>query len=372
MLTNCWRILHLGDDTVAIFDEPVTRSDAPRPCTVLFRRVAWGVIALVLALLLFFAWWAGTGAEAVVEVPTAAVALTPPGRHGDGSGPETAAGGSGTGEAASTGEGTGADAQGTGPSIAVVDPDDKPKGDAGTLTTEEGLVASGAESSTPIQVPPPIGFTPADEPVVAEPQVDPTPSSPGGSGRGGAGAAGGGGTGFMGIETTGTRIVYILDFSGSMFGALPGVNPKIDHMLVELKRSINRLPDDHYFYIIFFDDGALPMSVDKMVLATGSNKSRWFKWADEESIGKSAGGGTDPSEALEIALKTLSPDTIYLLTDGGFDNSKPFEVIEQFNSGAEVQINTVGFHDRSNELAMQQIARENRGEYRYIPPPGNP
>lgn len=329
-------------------------------CTRTFRNRSLPAIALALCAMLFFAWWAMVDPELDASSPPPEPAAT------------AALGGVATGSDAA-GTGTGATNSGFERDVAAVDPDEKPRGDTDNPVNQQEEIASGNDAPETLPALPRIGFTPPEDPPVAAPKVTPVLAAPGGQGRGGTGGrVGGTGTSFMGVETNAQRICYILDFSGSMFGA--GVeNPKIAHMLLELKKSVNRLPDDHSFYVIFFDDTELPMGGTSMVKATSNNRSKWFTWADVESVGANARGGTDPSGALEFALKNLKPDAIYLLTDGGFDNAASFAVINLHNANRATQINTIGFHDRSNEAGMQQIASENRGEYRYIPPPaGSP
>ena len=77
------------------------------------------------------------------------------------------------------------------------------------------------------------------------------------------------GTEFMGIKTKARSIVFILDFSGSMH------QEKMDHLLSELKISVNRLTVGSSFFIMFFDTEALlmpgwPASVSPSVLRTAS------------------------------------------------------------------------------------------------------
>lgn len=329
------------------------------PCTRPFRNRSLPGVAVALMLLLLFAWWA------MVD-PESGSAATNVAGGGGGSG----GAGIGTG---SGGGGPGAGDQGAGTGVDATQPDDQPRGSGDTKENDEGEIASGNDAGQPTRAVPRIGFTAPEPPPVTAPITQPVAASPGGRGKGGA--PGGSGTSLMGIETSANSIVFILDYSGSMFSGDPlesRRNPKIDHMLFELKKSVNRLPDDHSFYVIFFDDRAQPMGGNAMARATQANKTKWFAWADTESVGAQAGGGTDPTEALRFALGTLKPDAIYLLTDGGFDNNRPFGVINQLNAQRAVQINTIGFHDRSNEFAMKQIARENHGEYRYVPSPSAP
>ncbi len=340
-------------------EPPTPQSSEPtRPCPRSYRPKALATTGLVLALLLFFAWW-GDNDALTESIDKSRIPAKLAGEGGPPSGTDAAGGGPGAG-AANVNAG-----------LETIDPDNNPLGDANTEMNQAAPVASGNDAPDTTRVLPRIGFTPPDEPPVKAPVVAPVLVSPGGHGKGGPpGSMGGSGTSFMGVETSAKRIVYILDFSGSMFGALG--NPKIDHVLLELKKSVNRLPADHSFYVIFFDDQELAMPNPAMVAATTSNKTTYFKWADTESVGSSARGGTNPGSAIAIALSTLKPDSIFLLTDGGFDPNDTFAAITKFNGDHAVEINTVGFHDRGGEAVLRQIALENHGEYRYIAPPQGP
>lgn len=172
----------------------------------------------------------------------------------------------------------------------------------------------------------------------------------------------------MGIQSDAKRVAFVLDFSQSMFGSTASENPKLDHMLLELKRSINRMPADQEFFVIFFDDQELPMQPARLMPAVLSNKIKYFNWVDVASVGPEARGGTDPSTALEMTLKSIQPDAVYLLTDGGFDERRALGTINQYNAARKIQINTICFYDAANEPLMQLIAQENGGTYRYIAP----
>ena len=337
-------------------DSPIEPS---RPIPKSYRTKGLPSITFILALVLFFAWWAES--DLLSEEPS----------EDEKSGPAFVGGGGPPGGSDGAGGGPGAGTTGTETALESPDPDGKPLGDANTDLSQASPTVSGNDADETTRVLPRIGFTPPDEPPVKAPIVAPVLVAAAGKGKGGkSGVMGGSGTSFMGVETSAERVVYILDFSGSMFGARS--NPKVDHVLLELKKSVNRLPSGHTFYVIFFDDQELAMPTPSMVPANNSNKKTYFRWADTESVGVSARGGTDPSGALALALSTLKPDAIYLLTDGGFDPTKSFAAITKFNPGHEVEINTVGFHDKGGESVLRQIALENHGEYMYIPPPQNP
>ena len=82
-----------------------------------------------------------------------------------------------------------------------------------------------------------------------------------------------------------------------------------------------------------------------------------------------ADGGTRHEEALWMALR-LHPDVIFFLTDADQPEltASQLERIERANSGG-CSINTIEFgmgaQTRTNNF-LAQLARDNRGQYRYI------
>jgi hypothetical protein len=131
----------------------------------------------------------------------------------------------------------------------------------------------------------------------------------------------------------------------------------------ELVRSISSLSPGMKFYIIFYDDSLDAMPADNPVLADPQNKARYLQWVDNIT----SGGGTDPREAMELAL-SFKPDAIWLLSDGLF-HRQTVEYIRDANPGAKTQIHTIAFYESSGETVLRQIALENRGKYRFVPNP---
>ena len=325
------------------------------------RERASAILAMVLALLL-----------ALGLVIAAMLA----GRHGGGTGGAGAgrgAGiGSGSGRGIGPGAGTGTGTEGSGPGrgadgmgrFADGPPDEaQPPGDpdAPAMADAEEDQDSSAVAEVPEVEPPKFGFTASDEP--APPAVAATPSKgvPGGRRtRGASGASGGGGSEFMGVASSEKDVVYVIDFSGSMSGE------RLAHTKLELKRSIERLPAEGSFLVIFFDQGATVQPPGRMMRATPSNKASAKRWIDAMD----SGGGTDPTHAMKLAL-ALKPGAIFLMTDGQFADPAGTELaIKQLNPGARTSINTIAFHERGMEEYLKQVARDNRGDYRYVPPAG--
>jgi len=155
-------------------------------------------------------------------------------------------------------------------------------------------------------------------------------------------------------QTTVHTVVYVVDRSGSMTDSLEIVK-------AELKRSISELTEGDEFHVIFYSSGPpAEMPTRRLVDATERNKQLAFEFID----GVIAQGGTDPSAALERAL-AVKPELIYLLTDGEFDR-QIVELVKRRNPDGRVMISTIGFLYRTGEQVLQDIAAQNRGQYKFI------
>jgi len=141
-----------------------------------------------------------------------------------------------------------------------------------------------------------------------------------------------------------------------------GNDDRFAHACLELKRSIERLPASGSFSVIFFSAGPYALPPGALVKATKRSKEEAAKWI--ESIIPM--GNTDPTLALQQAL-AMKPQAIYLMTDGVFqDPSEVKALIDSANSSKKVSINTIAFYEPASENLLKTIARENRGDYRYV------
>jgi hypothetical protein len=80
---------------------------------------------------------------------------------------------------------------------------------------------------------------------------------------------------------------------------------------------------------------------------------------------------TDPREAIRDAFERIHPDTIWILTDGGFNGSggSPAvrKLITQLNTNRLVRVNTVGFarYPRQVDRNLGAIAADNNGTFYF-------
>ena len=151
-----------------------------------------------------------------------------------------------------------------------------------------------------------------------------------------------------------TRVVYLVDRSGSMTDSL-------DYVKHQLKVRIVELPEACAFHVIFFSSGPpVEMPTRRLVPATERNKRLALEFID----GVVAQGKTDPSGAFDRAF-AVGPCVIHFLTDGEFDKAIIGQV-DRLNAGREVTVHTIGFLYRQNEEPLQTIAERNGGEYTFV------
>ncbi len=197
----------------------------------------------------------------------------------------------------------------------------------------------------------------------------------GGSGAGGAGGTGrlapfgtpGGGSGMMGPRSSfagtggsATRLVYILDHSGSMVDSF-------DFLRMEVLRSVNKLVPVQSFAVIMYSEDVTVLGPEKLMDATAPNKQS-FK--DKIELIRAAGDNDNKLDPFEKAFRkafAMKPELIYFLTDGAFD-PKLVEVIQELNKDRKVVINTLAFirDDPKYIDQLRKMATDNKGQYKLV------
>lgn len=219
----------------------------------------------------------------------------------------------------------------------------------------------------------------SEETNVAPPLVDPVPvsansgASPSDAAEHANGNASSGNAAprgsFFGINAHGHEFVYVLDMSGSMEGR------RFRRATTELQRSVSELQPSQNFYVILFDDAAVQMFNGqglrpKSLPATADNKEKLSHWLSTAF----RGGGTDPREALRIALR-MKPSAIFMLSDGKFNgkknkgpslvhgNSDAFSIVEA--AAANVPIHAIAFENATSCENMKRLAEMTNGAYKF-------
>ncbi len=189
-------------------------------------------------------------------------------------------------------------------------------------------------------------------------------SSAANSGNGNGNSGNGSGDGdseFFGLDIKGTSVVFVVDASGSMNFPHPGpAKTRFGRVKIELVKTIQKMTKSERFFMVFFNEFAIPMPAHRLVAATPTNQQMYVNWM----IPGRAEGETEPEAALLRALR-LRPEVIYFLTDGRFK----YSVVENVKKAnrAHVVINTLCFGNDDGEKFLRQLANENGGVYRFIP-----
>jgi hypothetical protein len=194
-----------------------------------------------------------------------------------------------------------------------------------------------------------------------------------GTGTGGGGGSGGGmgggigrgigpGTEFFGAREHAGSFAYVIDCSGSM----ATVN-SLEVAKRELTVSLNRLPPDAQFAVIFYNLHATvfsdPQGHAGLMPATAVNKAR----VADLLRGVVPDGGTDHVVAVRTAL-ALRPEVIFFLTDA--DSMTDDDVTLLLSQAGKTRIQAVEFAlgvdlgGRANPL--KHLATASGGSYRYI------
>lgn len=181
---------------------------------------------------------------------------------------------------------------------------------------------------------------------------------------GGAGNGTGNGLGqgqFFDTKAEGKRFVFVVDRSRSMNYPYPGeYKTRFNRVKIEIGRSITQMNAEAEFYIIFFNDGLLPMPTESYLPVGSDARAKSFEWL----AAVPADGNTDPRPALRMALN-MKPDAIYFLTDGEFqpEISHDLESLVQRN----VPIHTFSLANPNAEKTLKAVAEHNGGQYTFVP-----
>jgi hypothetical protein len=190
-----------------------------------------------------------------------------------------------------------------------------------------------------------------------------SPTAGGGKGQGrGRGNGHGNGDTFFGLKADGRSFVYVLDCSLSMNHPHDSdAKTRFKRVKVELVTSIASLTPDQEFFIIFFNDQALTMPAERPVTALPEHQRHYLSWM----LQLPAVGNTDPTEALQIAMR-LRPDVIYFLTDGCFAH-KANEILKSIRQ-TKTAIHTFSFETplTGKERAGLELMRQKKMSAAHI------
>jgi hypothetical protein len=145
-----------------------------------------------------------------------------------------------------------------------------------------------------------------------------------GSGAAGAGGFGGSGMSFLGVQSTGKRILLLFDVSTSVLNKAGAAGIPLEKIQEETLNLIAKLPITARFGIIQFTQNYMAFNKD-LLPATDPNRAAATEWVNNEwvtagSMSASTKVTSNPRGfigVLELAIE-MKPDVIYVISDGSF------------------------------------------------------
>jgi hypothetical protein len=162
----------------------------------------------------------------------------------------------------------------------------------------------------------------------------------------------------FGLKGSGSSFVYVFDRSGSMSGDL------LAAAKVELLKSLHGLTRVQQFQIIFYNERARSIQPPQLSFADDNG----LRQAEAFISRVTAAGGTDHLQALLMALK-MKPDAVFFLTDADDPQFTAKELDEIWRRNEGTVINVIEFKSgaqKGDGGALQKLAEQNRGEYKYV------
>jgi hypothetical protein len=167
---------------------------------------------------------------------------------------------------------------------------------------------------------------------------------------------------FFNALDKGSKIVFVIDTSSSMFGK------PIRVALSELSASVQSLQPNQHFQVVFYDLTARTLNI------RGSKEGELYRAGDyvktlalQKIAGVTIQGGTNHKAALVKALN-MKPEIIFLLTDADtIPQPRQMNKILRMNKN-RVRIHCIEFGEGPNlsgESFLKKLARESGGTYRY-------
>jgi len=166
---------------------------------------------------------------------------------------------------------------------------------------------------------------------------------------------------FNGTKMTGRRFVFILDRSQSMGGNGLGVLAEAQK---ELTAAINQLKPNHSFQIVAYHSQTVTISKRQLLAATAENKALAKPFLERLA----AFGATEHTYGITAGL-AFRPDTVVLMTDGGYPGLSAAEMKEVRKMAKNVEFHCIQFGlgpRQTNVNFMTKLAGECNGTYRYV------
>lgn len=204
-----------------------------------------------------------------------------------------------------------------------------------------------------------------------------------GSGTASAGAGGFGdkGMSFLGIQSSGQRILLLFDVSSSVTHKAAKAGVPLEKIQQETINLIRKLPITSKFGIIQFTQNYKPFS-QELLPATDNNRTAALNWVQTEWVTK--GSMSESSKVisnsqgligvLDLAAE-MKPDVIFIISDGSFQwkagggsGTIPWTVVkkritENLCKSGDCKVNFIAFEAKSDDTKeMKGISQRSGGK----------
>ncbi|HEY4329185.1 MAG TPA: vWA domain-containing protein [Phycisphaerae bacterium] len=175
------------------------------------------------------------------------------------------------------------------------------------------------------------------------------------------GAGGGPRSTFYGTGGNATRVVYILDHSGSMLD-------NFEFLKSQAAKSVSNLVPLQYFAVIMVSDKVTIVGPDRLQQALPDAKKQFTDSIRREVAEGQNDNLLEPFEGAFNKAFAMNPQLIYFLTDGKFGEGLLGKV-NALNRDKKVHINTIAFVTEEPQYKgqLQQLAEQNGGTYKFVP-----
>jgi len=166
---------------------------------------------------------------------------------------------------------------------------------------------------------------------------------------------------FNGTKMNGRRFVFILDRSQSMGGQGLGV---LSQATDELTAAISQLQPNHEFQIVAYHSRTVTISKRQMLEANADNKALVKPFLQRLA----AFGGTEHNYGITAAM-AFRPDSVVLLTDGGYPGLSASQLKQIRRSAGKAEFHCLQFGlgpQQESANFMTRLASQCNGTFRYI------
>lgn len=204
-----------------------------------------------------------------------------------------------------------------------------------------------------------------------------------GAAAGGSGGFGGKGLSFLGVDSTGQRILLMIDISGTVVNKATKAGIPPEKLREELITLINKLPITSRFGLIQYAGNYKPFTKE-LVPASQPNKTLAVDWIQNEwvtgGIQVSKKTVASPSGFIGVlqAAAAMNPDAVFIITDGSYkskvhpkgipweDIRKTAELVKDAD-GKRAKINIIAFEAADEDLKeLRKLSNASKGNIREM------